>query len=136
MAEHPMRWQDPRDSSWHDIRVRADIPGDGRSRQRQMGNAWLPMKELLTRRGFGSQNVRMGANGYRNESYFIKDDDIWILFGSSPGLLGRLMVTATPELMSSKFDRAEIDRILRSTNEYESTLPASSAQRSAEDEGE
>eukprot|EP00959_Pyramimonas_sp_CCMP1952_P246255 5147012-Pyramimonas_sp.AAC.1 len=66
MSEYPVRRRDTRDQSMHDIRVRADLPGDVRGRQRQLGRVCIPMKELLVKKGVWSQNVKMGAAGFRN----------------------------------------------------------------------
>eukprot|EP00959_Pyramimonas_sp_CCMP1952_P301680 6312319-Pyramimonas_sp.AAC.1 len=85
MTENQMRWKDPRDQSMHEIRVRADLHGDVRGRQRQLGRVWTSMKELLSKKGFWNQSVRMGANWYRNEFYFLEDDGIWISVSRNGG---------------------------------------------------
>eukprot|EP00959_Pyramimonas_sp_CCMP1952_P392000 8214406-Pyramimonas_sp.AAC.1 len=117
MTENPMCWRDARDQSSHDIRVRSDLPGDVRSRQRQLGRVWSSVKELMVKKNFWSQSVRMGANGFRNEFYFIKDGDIWILFRGVVDPLNRMMCTATDDINHFGFDQADVDRMLRLLNE-------------------
>eukprot|EP00959_Pyramimonas_sp_CCMP1952_P460685 9480299-Pyramimonas_sp.AAC.1 len=59
----------------------------------------------------------MGANGFRNEFSFIKDDDIWILFRGTVDPLHRMMVHATEDIKSLNIGQDDVDKMLKLLNE-------------------
>ena len=108
-----MRWRDGRDGRLPDIRARSNLPGDVRSRQRQLGRVWIPMEEVMAKKGVCPQGVRMGANGFRNELYFIKDGDIRILFRGSVVPGQRVTRAATEDFNQLRIEQSVVDKMLR-----------------------
>eukprot|EP00959_Pyramimonas_sp_CCMP1952_P115225 2408541-Pyramimonas_sp.AAC.1 len=64
--QQQLQWEDARDGSCHDLRIRTDLPDDARHRQRRMSHLWAPVVQLLETKSKYQADCKIGANGFRN----------------------------------------------------------------------
>ena len=79
----PIAWRDPRSGIIHAIKIRGDLPEAVRIKQRILGKLWQPVKDHIMSKSLWSAGCVLGSNGFRDESHFITNDDVLILFKAS-----------------------------------------------------
>ena len=86
-----MTWQDPRDKSWHVLKVRGDLPEEVRMKQRVLGKVHPLIVGHLEGKGWHREGMGIGSNGFRDE-LFVIDDDVWVFFRGGTDIHGKCTV--------------------------------------------